>query len=82
MGRTSSAAPFSDGSEGFETVTDVTNIKENFGDLNVRHVPRFLLYSVKRAALDEGLTLKQYVLEVLARASGDSLDAFEVDFRD
>jgi hypothetical protein len=82
VGKTSSAAAFSDGSGCFESVTDVTNIKENFGDLNIRRVPRFLLYTVKRAALDEGLTLKQYVLQVLARASGDSLDDFESDFRE
>lgn len=82
MGRTSSAAAFSDGSEGFQNVTDVTAIKENFGDLNIRHVPRFLLYQAKIAALNEDVTLRRYVVKLLEIATSGDLADLEIDFRD
>jgi hypothetical protein len=70
------------GSEDFESVTNVTNIKENFGDLNIRRVPRFLLYQLKDHALQEGVTLRRYVLKILALSTSGDLADLEIDFRD
>ena len=63
-------------------VTDVTDSKENYGDLNIRHVPRFLLYQLKENALHEGVTLRRYVLKLLSLSTSGALEDWEIDFRE
>jgi hypothetical protein len=64
------------------TVTGVTDPKENYGDLNIRNVPRFLLYQLKENALREGVTLRLYILKTLALAASGDLCDLEIDYRD
>jgi hypothetical protein len=81
-GRTNSAATIFSKCEGAMDVTDVTDLKEEFGDLNIRRVPRFLLYELKSNALKEGVTLRRYVLKVLALSTSGDLGDLEIDYRD
>jgi hypothetical protein len=66
-------------------VTDVTEIadpKENYGPLNIRRVPRFLLYELKQNALSEGVTLLRYVLKILSLSTSGGFADWEIDFRE
>jgi len=63
-------------------VADVTEFKEEFGALNIRRVPRSLLYQLKENALWEGVTLRRYVLKTLALAASGDLGDLEIDYRD
>lgn len=59
----------------------VTDVTRDCGDLNIRGVPREVLTAIKHAAIEEGLSLKDYVVHVLESAASADLDTFEVKTR-